>query len=298
VNRALVVGASGEVGREVLRALHDRGAVARALVRVTRPAGGEHVAGDLGVRASLDRALDGCDVAVFVTPHHAREEQLGHNFIDACEAAGIRRLVYVSAFHPLSRSRIVQRLFDGLIGLIGAHYKAKLRVERRVRASRMSPVVLCPSNFFQNDELCLPEILDGRYPQPLGGRAVSRVDTRDIGDAVARAVLDDVPPGAYPLVGPGAWTGPECARVWSDALGMDVRYAGDDIDAWRMTVGARMPEARAADFARTYRVIQRFGVRSGQHARATTEWLLGAAPRDYRAYVAERVGRFTARAAG
>jgi uncharacterized protein YbjT (DUF2867 family) len=296
--RALVVGASGEVGREVMRALQDRGAAARALVRVTRPTGGEHVEGDLAVRASLDRALDGCDVAVFMTPHHVREEQLGHNFIDACEAAGIRRLVYLSAIHPLSRSRLVQRLFDGLVGLVGPHYKAKLRVERRVRASRLSPVVLCPTSFFQNDELCLPEILAGRYPQPLGDRAVNRVDTRDIGDAVARALLDEIPPGAYPLVGPEAWTGRGCARVWSDALGMEVSYAGDDLELWRRTVGARMPEARAADFARTYRVIQRFGARTSTRARDITEWLLGAAPRDYGAYVAERVERFTARAAG
>ena len=288
----LVAGASGEVGRAVVHALVARGAAVRALVHATPLAdvGVEGVRGDLADERSLAAALDGVDSACFITPHHADEAMLGENFIAACEAARLRRLVYVSAYHPLARSLLVQRLIDGVLGAIGPHYRAKLRVERRVRRSTLSPVVLCPSNFYQNDELALPEILGGAYPNPMGHRPASRVDTRDIGDAAARALVDDdVPAGVYPIVGPELWTGPRVADVWSEALGMPVAYAGDDIERWRSSVGARMPLARANDFARTYRIIQRFGIPARARVIARTTALLGRPPRDFRSYVREQV---------
>lgn len=297
MTKVLVAGATGEVGREVVRALRERAVTVRTLVRATRCHGTEEVVGDLGVRASIERALVGCEAAVFITPHHADEARLGFNMIEASEAARLRRLVYISAFHPTSSSLLLQRLLDGVIGLIGPHYSAKLAVERRVRRSPLSTVALNPSNFYQNDELGLPEIEAGVYPQPLGSRTTNRIDTRDIGDAAARAILDDVAPGAYPLVAPGAWTGERCAAVWTEALGREVVYAGNDIDRWMRSVGARMPAAKAADYAKTYRVIQRFGIPTTARALARTEAVLGRSPRSYRDYVRERVAALTARAA-
>lgn len=282
----LIAGAAGDVGSAMVQVLAARGARVRALVHANPVSGAENVRGDLADPASLAAALDGCDAAVFLTPHHADEERLGHNFIHACEAARVRRLVYVSAYHPISRSRIVQRLIDALIGVIGPHYKAKLRVERRVRDGA---VVLCPSNFFQNDLLALPEIRAGSYPNPIGHKPANRVDTRDIADAAAVALLGDVAPGSYPIVGPEAWTGERCAAVWSGALGTPVTYAGDDVERWRATVGARMNEAKRADFAKTYRVIQRFGIPASARVIAATTALLGHPPRDFGTFVAEHV---------
>jgi uncharacterized protein YbjT (DUF2867 family) len=280
----LVAGASGDLGTAVIRSLTARGARVRALVHAARVDGIESVRGDLADPSSLANALSGCDAAFFMTPHHAEEERLGHTFIGACETARIRRLVYVSAYHPLARSRIVQRLLDAVIGAIGPHYKAKLRVERRVRDAA---VVLCPSNFYQNDELALDEIRAGLYPNPIGRKPANRVDTRDVGDAAAIALLDDLAPGSYPVVGPEPWTGERCAAVWSTALGRDVTYAGDDLVRWHATVGARMTDAKRSDFARTYRVIQRFGIPASARTIARTTALLGRPPRDFRSYVAE-----------
>ncbi len=292
--KVFVAGASGDVGSEVVRALRARDIPVRALVRKNRVPGAEEVVGDLADRAAIDRALDGCDAAVFITPHHTDEERLGHNVIDAAEAARIRRLVYISAYHPLSRMPVLQRLLDG-VGLIGPHYKAKLRVERRVRATgSLSPVVLCPTNFYQNDEDCLPEILAGAYPQAIGHKRLNRVDTRDVGDAAALALTSDLAPGAYPVVGPDAWTGDTCARVWSEALGTPVGYAGDDIARWSRTVGTRMPAAKAHDFVKTLRIIQRFGCPVSAATIARTTALLGRPPRDYRSYARERAATIAA----
>ena len=293
--KVFVAGGAGDVGTEVVRALRARDVAVRALVRSQPVPGTENVRGDLADRASLDPALAGCDAAIFITPHHEHEEQLGTNLVEAARGAagnGLRRLVFISAFHPTSRSLVVQRVLDGILGLVGPHYRAKLRVERLVRAAReLSPVVLNPSNFYQNDELCLPEILEGRYPQCLGQKPANRVDTRDIGEAAAIAVTTDLPSGAYALVGPGPWTGDRCAEVWADALGTPVTYAGDDVATWAATVGARMPAARSADFQKTLRIIQRYGIPASKRAIAETTAVLGRPPRDYRSYVVERAAQ-------
>jgi uncharacterized protein YbjT (DUF2867 family) len=168
------------------------------------------------------------------------------------------------------------------------HYGPKLRVERFVRRAAASPIVLMPSNFFQNDALFFPEICNGRYPQPLGMRGVNRVDCRDIGDAAARALLDEnVASGAYPLVGPEpALTGPQCAAVWASALGREVAYDGD-LDRWRTLVADRMPGRERDDFGKTYKLFGRIRVAAKPAELARTTALLGRPPRSYANYVAE-----------
>ncbi len=97
---------------------------------------------------------------------------------------------------------------------------------------------------------------------------------------------------AYPLVGPELWTGPQVAAVWGEALGRPVEYAGNDVEAWRATVGARMTsEARANDFGKTYRILQRFGAPASAKQIALTTALLGRPPRHFRRYVREQVER-------
>ena len=209
----LVMGGRGRVGREVIRALRERGASVRSLVRA--PSGRDlrpnvrEVTGDLGDRATLDRA---------------------------------------------------------------------------------HPVVLMPSNFYQNDALFLPEVHGGRYPQPLGLRGASRVDCRDIGDAAARALLDeDVASGGYPLVGPDpALTGPQCAAVWASALGREVTYDGD-LGRWRALVADRMQPRERDDFGKTYELFGRVRVAAKPAEIARTTALLGRPPRSYASYVSEVV---------
>ena len=222
------------------------------------------------IRASLVSALDGVDSAFFVTPHVAEEEQLGKNLLAAATEAKVRRIVFASAFHPDFTSGLGYRLFAGAMGLL-THYGPKLRVEGHVRRSRMSPVVLMPSNFYQNDELFLDEIRSGRYPQPLGTKGANRVDCRDIGDAAARALVGtSVDAGAYPLVGPEpALTGPECAAIWAKALGREVVYDGD-IERWRTLVADRMQPRERDDFGKTYKAVLA-GTRRREAARARAD---------------------------
>ncbi len=287
------MGGRGRVGREVIRALCERGANVRSLVRAPSrrelPPNVREVTGDLGDRASLDKALAGARAAFFVTPHAENEEQLGRSFVEATTDAGVRRIVFSSAYHADFTSAFGFSLFVGAMGLL-THYGPKLRVERRVRRATASPVVLMPSNFYQNDALFLPEIRAGRYPQPLGMRGANRVDCRDIGDAAARALLDeDVASGGYPLVGPDpALTGPQCAAVWASALGREVTYDGD-LGRWRALVADRMPPRERDDFGKTYALFGRVRVAARPAELARTTALLGRPPRSYASYVSQVV---------
>ncbi len=285
----LVAGASGDVGAEVVRALRERGGRVRALVRTTPlrsdADGVETVAGDLGDRASLERALEGVTAAFFVTPHHRDEERLGRTFVEVCESARVRRIVFSGAIHAVSESRVGRALLEVAVGLIGSHYRPKLRVEARVRASSAEHVILLPSNFYQNDAMLLSTIRAGSYPQPIGSRGMNRVDCRDIGDAAARALVGEVPPGSYALVGPDEWTGASCAAAWAEALGRDVCYAGDDIAAWRELAANHMNAPKLSDFSLTYGVIQRHGYRASARELERTHAVLGRQPRTYEGYI-------------
>jgi uncharacterized protein YbjT (DUF2867 family) len=290
----LVVGARGRVGREVVRALAERGASVRVLHRAGTPAppGGVAVTGDLRDPPSLRRALDGVTGAFFVTPHAPDEEQLGRAFVEAATAAKISRLVFSAAFHNQVGDGLALDLFVAAMGLV-THYGPKLRVEKAVRRSGLRPVVLLPSNFYQNDELFLGEIRAGRYPQPLGLRGTNRVDCRDIGDAAARALTDDnLAAGAYAMVGPdAALTGPDCAAEWAAALDRPVEYDGD-LDRWRALVAGRMPDQERQDFGKTYRIFSRLRVAATPCDLARTTEILGRPPCAYAAYVRARSSEF------
>ena len=296
----VVAGATGKVGREVVRALIECAAPVRVIARSraradSLPAGIEIAIGDLEDRASIERAVRGAEAVFFVTPHHEREEALGFAFIEACEAARVRRIVFASAYRPEPGIAMLGAAWLRVLGVIGGHYRPKLHVEARVRASRADPVVLMPSNFFQNDELVRDEILAGRYLQPIGAKGINRVDCRDIGDAAARVLVGrDVRSGGYPVVGPASLTGEQCAAAWTGALGRTVRYGSDDLDAWERAVADRMTAGERSDYRKTYGILQRFGVATKPSDVARCAALLGRAPRSYAEYVRDAANRWRA----
>ena len=292
--RVLVVGATGTVGGEVVRSVLAAGGQVRALVRseargAARGGDVELVRGDLRDGASLARALEGVSAAFYVSPHEPDEVALAERFVTACEAAQTRIVfvgVHVDA--PTRLGRAVRRL---VFGRMLANYRPKFRISEHVRTRRARPIVLMPTNFFQNDELFEPEILAGSFPQAFE-RPINRVDVRDLGLAAARALLDPtMASGAYPVVGPGSLTGEECAAAWSAALGREVRVERD-----LSRLDAAFRRARDAkkrdDFIATYAVLRRFALPTAPEEVARTTALIGRPPTPYSAYVRATVERW------
>lgn len=290
--KVLVVGATGTLGREVLRALCDQRASVNALVRNAKAAKHlthiEIVQGDLRDRDSVRAALRGVQSAFYASPHESDEEELGQQFIAECEAAQVR-LVYVGVHVP-GPNRFVRALRRWLFGMTFSHYRPKFRISERARVSKTNPVVLMPTNFFQNDELFRAQIAEGVFSQPFR-RPINRVDVRDVACAAARACLDlTLPSGAYPVVGPESLDAADCARTWSLALQRQVSPAGPDDDAFERTLERQVTAPKKlSDFRASYALFAKLNLPTSARDLAQTTALLGRPPTSYAAYVGELV---------
>jgi len=277
--RVLVVGGTGTVGSAVVAALqaggHEPLVMSRSAEKAARrPAGAAHVVADLEQPATLPAAFSGVDGVFLLLPVSQTETAQGLAGVEAAQAAGVRRIVYMSVVMPPG-SEVVP------------HIASKIPVERAVQASGIPWTILRPNNFFQND-LWLRDAITtyGVYPQPLGPRGVSRVDVRDIAEAAASAFTRGVG-GIVPLNGPRGLTGDDTARVYSEILKRPVRYAGDDLDVWEKQASAMFPPWMVHDF----RIMYDYFIRHGAHASGTDfaaqQHLLGRAPRPFEAFVEE-----------
>ncbi len=282
----LVAGATGAIGREVVRALLDQGARVRVFVRSLEKVAGlpenvERVVGTLEDHNAVAQAIRGVHAAFFVSPHDDAEEQIAEIFVNACERAGVR-LVFAGV-HADGANRAARFVHRAFFGLLLPHYRPKVRIAERIRTSRTRPVVLIPGNYYQNDEICRKQILDGTYPLPL--RLAPRVDTRDVGDAAARALLDPtIPAGGYWLVGPESLSGEHTAANWSAALGREVRYA-PDITLTDQLLESYYGGRKALDFQKTYRLLAKYAAHTRPIQFQQSTFLLGRAPGSHAEYV-------------
>jgi uncharacterized protein YbjT (DUF2867 family) len=291
--KVLVIGATGTVGREAIAAALAQGGRVRALVRSAASAATldprvEAVIGDLRDEHAVARALDGVATALYVSPHEPDETALATRFIEACEHAGAR-LVFIGV-HVDGATRLTRWLRRAMYGRMLPHYRPKFAIAERARQSRARPIVLVPTNFFQNDELFHEEIQNGSFPQPFE-RPVNRVDVRDLGAAAARALLDpSLTSGAYPVIGPESVTGDTCAAAWADALGRDVRCEHDPKRV-NAAIARALDGKKRDDFLATYAVLTRFALPTDPAQLAATTALLGRPPTSYAAYVRDAARR-------
>jgi uncharacterized protein YbjT (DUF2867 family) len=286
--KVLVIGGTGMVGGQVVRCLLARGDRARVLTRSAAkagslPEGAEGVVGDLADPSSLLRPLDGVDGVFLATPLDPEERSRGLAAVWAVRAAGVGRLVYMS----------VHRLEDGAHI---PHFGSKLPIEEAVRSSGLPFTILRPNNFFQND-LMFQEAIGayGVYPQPIGSVGLSRVDVRDIASAAVNALTGPGHDGqTYPLVGADVLTGDATAAFYSRHLGRQVRYGGDDLDAWAEQARAALPDWLVRDLRTMYEHFQHQGLVATDADLAAVRRALGREPRrfdDFAAELADQIKR-------
>lgn len=101
----LVTGANGFIGRRLVRALAERGAPLRCLVRRPGPlpAGVETAVGDLLDSSTLAAAFQGVETAYYLVHSMAggrsgfeeRDRLAARNFVIAAERAGVSRVIYL-----------------------------------------------------------------------------------------------------------------------------------------------------------------------------------------------------------
>ncbi|MFD8817834.1 NAD(P)H-binding protein [Streptomyces sp. NPDC059627] len=279
----LVTGATGTIGRDVVRQLAERGAKVRALTRdpakARIPAGVEVVRGDYADPASLDAALAGA-TAVFLLRPPGPDAGQDAALAAAARAAGAARLVKLSAIAT----------GDADAGPSGAWHVAG---ERAVRDSGLAWTVLRPSSFASNTLTWLQALRAGEpVPNMTGDGASGVIDPGDIAAVAVRALLDDGHAGrTYTLTGPEAITVPGQAAVLAEVLGRPVptRDLSPEQSRDFLRTAWGMDETRA-EGALTGLAF----VRAGGNAVLTDDVaeVLGRPARTFRAWAADNKGFF------
>jgi uncharacterized protein YbjT (DUF2867 family) len=201
IQRALVIGATGHIGRHLVSLLRDRGVAVRALTRdPTRlPGDVEAAVGDLKRVETVRTAIAGTDAVFLLWPFLSAE---GAPAVVEAIASSARRVVYVSAA-SVRDDRAAQQ--NGVWGL----------VEDTIRRTTLRWTFLRVSGLASNTLEWAPAIRTGRpvrMPYPAAARSL--IHERDVA-AVAGLVMTE--PGhegsTYILTGPEAITQTEQVRT-------------------------------------------------------------------------------------
>ena len=186
----VVTGATGQAGSEVVRALAARGDRVRAFVRdpgAARRKLGEDVelaVGDLADPRSVRAALDGADTLFLSCADDPRRVGWETSAIDAAVAAGVRRVVKLSAVGAEPGSPVAFWDWHG-------------QVEEHLRASGTGWVILRSSWYMSNLLAAAAQVAaEGRLYAPAGQARVAMIDPRDVGAAAAAVTVQPRPRGA------------------------------------------------------------------------------------------------------
>lgn len=247
----LITGATGTVGRALASELSRTGTPVRALVRDAArardllPETVEFAVGDFADAESLAAALHGVRQVFLAAPNHPDQVAWESAVIDASRAAGVRRVVKLSA-HGARRGSPV------------AFWDAHARIEEHLAASGPEAVVLRPTTYATNLLASWDAVENGVLPAPAAGARVAFIDPADVA-AVAAAVLTgrSGARGVLTLTGPAAIGFDEAAECLARLLDHPVAFVplGDD-EALGALVGAGAPPWFAANLVRVFGALR------------------------------------------
>lgn len=281
----VVTGATGNAGCEVVRALTARGSRVRAFVRdpdKARHKLGENVelaVGDFADPRSVRAALEGADALLLSCADDPRRVGWETAAIDAAVAAGVGRVVKLSATAAEPGSPVAFWDWHG-------------QVEQHLRASGAGWVILRASWYMTNVLAAAPGVAaEGRLYAPAGDARIAMIDPRDVG-AAAAAVLSS--PGheghIYLLTGPRAITYAEVAAGLSAATERRVEFVDVPGDAARQAmVHDGMPGFVAEQIVAMFGRLRR-GVAT--EVSPVVETLTGSAPRDFASFAIDHARLF------
>jgi uncharacterized protein YbjT (DUF2867 family) len=233
----LITGASGSVGKTVLREAIGKEPKVRAMYRskeeaAKAPAGCEPVLADFSDKQSLRAAMDGVTSVYLVCSPIPQLVELESNVVDVCKESGVKHVVLNSA------------LGAGDYGKSFPSWHRK--VEDKLKASGMSYTILRPNGFLQNIVAFNAASIraQGAFYVAMGDAKVSYLDVGDIAVVAVKALQGGAHSGkTYELNGPEAISNQELAKRISKVSGRTVSFVDIPEAAQRdAMLGLGMPD--------------------------------------------------------
>jgi len=251
MSRILVVGASGTVGSELVKALRARGhEVVRATSKADPAADQVHL--DVVKGSGIAAAFDGIDKAFLLAPPgYTNQHELLKPLIDMAREKTLKKVVLMSAMGANAVDEAPLR-------------QAEIHLER----SGLAWNIIRPNWFMQNfHTFWLHGIVNGgKVFLPVGEAKTSFIDARDIA-AVAAALLDSdrFDNRDFDLTGDESLTHAEAAALIGQATGKEIGFADITPDEMRANLlGAGLP----ADYTEFLLMILGF-LKQGYNERRT-----------------------------
>ena len=271
----LITGASGNVGREVLRQAVLAGQRVRAAYQVVKqasvPDGVKAVVVDFNQPQTLQAALAGVEKVFLVGPPTDQLIPLERRAVDVIARSQVRHLVKLSAMG--GRDAIFPR----------QHAES----EDYIRSTGIPYTFLRPNGFMQNlVNYSAPSIRTiGKFYGSEGDGRVSIIDIRDVAAVAVKALSEDGHAGrTYTLTGPEALSNSQVARKMSEVLGREVQFVNlppDDLKTALVSAGVSEWNAGALiDLQRLYREGKASSVTDevkrilGRETRSLTQFLM------------------------
>jgi uncharacterized protein YbjT (DUF2867 family) len=206
----LVTGGTGFVGSHIVHALRALDHPVRALARKPekqdrlRAWGVEVVQGDMTDAESLRRAAEGSETVVHLVaiPPFSGDEAVDRvmvrgteHLVEAAQAAGVRRLVLMSALGTKEEAQG-----------IAPYLRGKWAMEQAVKTSGIVHTIFRPSFIFGRDGGMLPALLKlARYSPVMPVPSTKRLQpiwVDDVAAFYAGAVSEGAPKGTFEIAGP------------------------------------------------------------------------------------------------
>lgn len=250
MTKVLVTGATGNVGTQVVRELQARGASVRAFVRDPNAAAArlgdvELAVGDFGDPDALRRTLVGVD-QVFLTAADG-PQKVAHEtaMIDAAAAAGVERIVKLSA---------IGAQVGSALPAFGWHGEIEAHLER----SSVPSVVLQSSFFMTNLLMVAGRVATmGQLGAPSNDARVAMIDPKDVAAAAAAVLADNGHEGrTYQLTGGEAITFADVAQALSGAIGRPVEFVNVPEEAAPAAFQGAGPEWLVKQFLGVFELIR------------------------------------------
>jgi uncharacterized protein YbjT (DUF2867 family) len=277
--KVLTIGATGEFAGLVVPELKKKGVTVYALVQNAAKAaeaiknGADYtVTGNLEDEQSLTAAAQGMDGVFHIIPAFHNEIAIGLNMANAAKAAGVKKFVFSSVYHP---------------SLSLVNHADKRPAEEALYRSGMDYTILQPAMFMQMLAGSWQSAIEtGQIIAPYAKTSkMSYVDYRDVAAAAALAMTDVAfSYGTFELCSPGMYSRVDLAVLMSEAIGKTIEAGEIPTEQWARAVKLPPGELRDGLIAMN-KDYDKYGLSGGNSLVLKT--ILGREPRTVSQFIIE-----------